>query len=38
MKKHIVEYSTVNPAYEEGHKMWKAVIVLAAIIVIALIF
>lgn len=34
----MVQYTTKNPAYEEGRKMWKAVIIIAVIIAIALIF
>ena len=34
----MVKYTTENPAYEEGRKMWKAVIVLAVIVAIAFIF
>lgn len=38
MSKYTVEYTTVNPAYEEGRKMWKVVIILAVIVAIAFIF
>lgn len=34
MKRYQVEYSTVNPAYEEGAKMWKVFSCCLAIIVI----
>lgn len=35
----MVKYTTENPAYEEGLKMWKAVIVVALVIAaIAIIF
>lgn len=33
MSKYIVEYTTVNPAYEEGRKTWKAVAVVAIVII-----
>ncbi len=34
MKRYQVEYSTVNPAYEEGAKMWKLVSYCLMLIVI----
>lgn len=33
--KYVVEYTTVNPAYAEGAKMWKAVRFIAATMFIA---
>jgi hypothetical protein len=38
MKRYIVEYSTVNPAYEEGAKMWKVVSYCVALIVLFSLF
>ena len=39
MSKYTVEYTTVNPAYNEGRKMWRAVTVLTVVItLIAIIF
>ena len=34
MKRYHVEYTTVNPAYEEGAKMWKIVACAVAVIVL----
>lgn len=33
--KYVVEYTTVNPAYTEGAKMWKAVRWIVAVAVVA---
>ena len=38
MKRYQVEYSTVNPAYEEGAKMWKIVACVIAVIVLLSLF
>lgn len=39
MSKYTVEYTTVNPAYEEGRKTWKAVAIIALVIIsISIIF
>ena len=35
MSKYTVHATTENPAYSEGRKMWKAVIVIMVIIAIA---
>ena len=37
MSKYTVEYTTVNPAYEEGRKTWKAVAVLTVVITLIVI-
>ncbi len=33
--KYVVEYTEVNPAYEEGAKMWKALRIITAVAFIA---
>lgn len=34
MRRSPIEYTTVNPAYEEGRKMSKAVVIVALIFVV----
>lgn len=38
MKRKPVEYTTVNPTYAEGSKMWKIVSCLFVVIVLTVIF